>query len=314
MLRVQLEIQDLTFSAISHEIHDNVGQILSLAKVQLNLLSEEHIKEGKLLTDAKENISNALIDQDGGTTVVGTYLEATGLRLVSSSGSLHLNSIFLGGGTQTGDSIYQSGPDMLAITDMSGVSTPGAGKCLIQYDGIGSGAAQGVSVSNSYVQAVGAGKHAICVGTGATSSRASSISGNRLITSEGDNIVIKSFTGAYSVTGNAFTGGAYNIDATGMADGKLIVNGNNFATGPSGVCNGCTYDNSFPGVNLVANTVSTYFPGIGTRSSIGACTAARYGLSYPISDADTVVYNATVVGGGANKLNIWCDGTNWKAH
>lgn len=62
MLRVQLEIQDLTFSAISHEIHDNVGQILSLAKVQLNMLSQEHIKEGKLLTDAKENISNALID------------------------------------------------------------------------------------------------------------------------------------------------------------------------------------------------------------------------------------------------------------
>jgi signal transduction histidine kinase len=62
MLRVQLEIQDLTFSAISHEIHDNVGQILSLAKVQLNLLSEEHTQEGKLLTEAKENISNALID------------------------------------------------------------------------------------------------------------------------------------------------------------------------------------------------------------------------------------------------------------
>jgi two-component system, NarL family, sensor kinase len=62
MLRVQLEIQDLTFSAISHEIHDNVGQILSLAKVQLNLLSEENTQEGKLLTDAKENISNALID------------------------------------------------------------------------------------------------------------------------------------------------------------------------------------------------------------------------------------------------------------
>ena len=62
LLRVQLEIQDLTFSAISHEIHDNVGQILSLAKVQLNLLSEENTQEGKLLTDAKENISNALID------------------------------------------------------------------------------------------------------------------------------------------------------------------------------------------------------------------------------------------------------------
>lgn len=62
MLRVQLEIQDLTFSAISREVHDNVGQILSLAKVQLNLLSEDTEKNGHLLEQAKENISNALID------------------------------------------------------------------------------------------------------------------------------------------------------------------------------------------------------------------------------------------------------------
>lgn len=62
MLRVQLEIQDLTFSAISREVHDNVGQILSLAKVQLNLLSEDSAKNGDLLDQAKENISNALID------------------------------------------------------------------------------------------------------------------------------------------------------------------------------------------------------------------------------------------------------------
>jgi len=62
MLRVQLEIQDLTFSAISREVHDNVGQILSLAKVQLNLLSEDADKNGHLLEQAKENISNALID------------------------------------------------------------------------------------------------------------------------------------------------------------------------------------------------------------------------------------------------------------
>jgi signal transduction histidine kinase len=62
LLRVQLEIQDLTFSAISREIHDNVGQILSLAKVQLNLLSQESTHDGKLLSDAKENISNALVD------------------------------------------------------------------------------------------------------------------------------------------------------------------------------------------------------------------------------------------------------------
>lgn len=62
MLRVQLEIQDLTFSAISREVHDNVGQILSLAKVQLHLFSEDTVQHGQLLEQAKENISNAMND------------------------------------------------------------------------------------------------------------------------------------------------------------------------------------------------------------------------------------------------------------
>jgi len=62
MLRVQLEIQDLTFSAISKEVHDNVGQMLSLVKVQLNLISEGNEKKNHLLEEAKNNISAALED------------------------------------------------------------------------------------------------------------------------------------------------------------------------------------------------------------------------------------------------------------
>lgn len=62
MLRVQLEIQDLTFSAISKEVHENVGQILSLVKVQLNLLSEGNENKVHLLEEAKNNISIALED------------------------------------------------------------------------------------------------------------------------------------------------------------------------------------------------------------------------------------------------------------
>jgi hypothetical protein len=62
MLRVQLEIQDLTFSAISKEVHENVGQILSLVKVQLNLLSEGNDNKAHLLEEAKNNISIALED------------------------------------------------------------------------------------------------------------------------------------------------------------------------------------------------------------------------------------------------------------
>ncbi len=39
LLQAQLEMQEHTFRTISQEIHDNVGQILSLAKVNLNILT-----------------------------------------------------------------------------------------------------------------------------------------------------------------------------------------------------------------------------------------------------------------------------------
>lgn len=41
LLQTQLEMQEHTLKAVSQEIHDNVGQILSLAKVNLNILTME---------------------------------------------------------------------------------------------------------------------------------------------------------------------------------------------------------------------------------------------------------------------------------
>jgi two-component system NarL family sensor kinase len=61
-LQSRLEIQEQTFTAISEEIHDNVGQILSLAKVQLNILDEQWPSAPSLLKDSKENISRAMTD------------------------------------------------------------------------------------------------------------------------------------------------------------------------------------------------------------------------------------------------------------
>jgi signal transduction histidine kinase len=61
-LQSQLEIQEQTFNAISQEIHDNVGQILSLAKIQLNILESQWEKAPPLLQDSKENISRAMTD------------------------------------------------------------------------------------------------------------------------------------------------------------------------------------------------------------------------------------------------------------
>jgi two-component system NarL family sensor kinase len=62
ILRSQLEIQEQTFDAISLEIHDNVGQILSLAKVQLNIAQSLLTDPTGILTLSKENISRAMTD------------------------------------------------------------------------------------------------------------------------------------------------------------------------------------------------------------------------------------------------------------
>jgi two-component system NarL family sensor kinase len=62
ILKSRLEIQEHTFNHISQEIHDNVGQILSLANIQLNIMDQKEELDKTLLADAKENISKAMSD------------------------------------------------------------------------------------------------------------------------------------------------------------------------------------------------------------------------------------------------------------
>lgn len=62
LLQSQLEIQEQTFNTISREIHDNVGQVLSLTKVQLNIIDQTQILDNTLLSDAKEGVRKALTD------------------------------------------------------------------------------------------------------------------------------------------------------------------------------------------------------------------------------------------------------------
>ena len=48
LLKTQLEIQEQTLKTISQEIHDNIGQVLSLAKLNLNTMDmskQEALKE-----------------------------------------------------------------------------------------------------------------------------------------------------------------------------------------------------------------------------------------------------------------------------
>lgn len=59
LLQTQIEIQEQTLKTISQEIHDNIGQVLSLAKLNLNTLQ---LNETTKLNDTKQLVSKAIND------------------------------------------------------------------------------------------------------------------------------------------------------------------------------------------------------------------------------------------------------------
>jgi two-component system, NarL family, sensor kinase len=63
LLRSQLEIQEETLRNISLEIHDNIGQVLSLAKLQLNTLpTPPHPENQEIFATTKQLVSKAITD------------------------------------------------------------------------------------------------------------------------------------------------------------------------------------------------------------------------------------------------------------
>ncbi|MDE3236526.1 MAG: hypothetical protein KGO81_11265 [Bacteroidota bacterium] len=60
LLQTQIEIQEQTFNNISEEIHDNIGQILSLVRLKLNTLGPSPTEEN--INDADEWLQKAIHD------------------------------------------------------------------------------------------------------------------------------------------------------------------------------------------------------------------------------------------------------------
>lgn len=78
LLQTQIEIQEQTLKTISQEIHDNVGQVLSLAKLNLNTF--EVNPEGKL-KNTKELVSKAINDlRDLSRSLHGDKIAEIGLQ------------------------------------------------------------------------------------------------------------------------------------------------------------------------------------------------------------------------------------------
>lgn len=108
LVKTRIEIKDQTLSEISKELHDNIGQILSVAIMQLNLFlqNDKKIVSQKELMDLKNIVSNGLDE----IRILS--------RIINKENTLHCNFI---------DSIQL---DLDKIKKLKKI------KCIFNWDGI----------------------------------------------------------------------------------------------------------------------------------------------------------------------------------
>ena len=81
LLQTQIEIQSQTLKTISQEIHDNVGQVLSLAKLNLGTFEDtESVFNQTKINDTKQLVSKAINDlRDLSRSLYGNKIAELGL-------------------------------------------------------------------------------------------------------------------------------------------------------------------------------------------------------------------------------------------
>lgn len=82
LMQTQIEIQERTLKNVSQEIHDNIGQVLSLAKLNLNTFSNITDQDNKnKLHSTKELVSKAINDlRDLAKSMHGEKIAEIGLQ------------------------------------------------------------------------------------------------------------------------------------------------------------------------------------------------------------------------------------------
>ncbi|NOT50316.1 MAG: sensor histidine kinase [Chitinophagaceae bacterium] len=102
LLQSQLEIQEQTFKNISQEIHDNIGQALTLAKLNLNTMPSVTDQQKEKIFTTKEIISKTISDlRDLSRSLNTDYIADMGLQkaieyemnLISKSSSIKTETI-----------------------------------------------------------------------------------------------------------------------------------------------------------------------------------------------------------------------------
>jgi len=110
ILKTKIKIQEQTFQNISKEIHDNIGQKLSLAKLQLNTCeNNEHKFSKDLIHDAIQNISESISDlRDLSRSMSADFIASMGLVKALENEIIQIGNTgqYKFKLTITGDSIY----------------------------------------------------------------------------------------------------------------------------------------------------------------------------------------------------------------
>ena len=96
LMQARLEVQEQAFTHISEEIHDNVGQLLSLAKMQLSSLGEASpgnpdLVDQDTLTAARENLARAIRDlRNLAKSLHAGHIRALGIRQATEEEGLRI--------------------------------------------------------------------------------------------------------------------------------------------------------------------------------------------------------------------------------
>lgn len=92
ILQVQLEIQNQTLQHISEELHDNIGQLLTLARFQLNMLEVEETITPKQIEEVNEVVGKTIDELRGlSKSLDGDFVKNFGLveSLTHELGRIH---------------------------------------------------------------------------------------------------------------------------------------------------------------------------------------------------------------------------------
>lgn len=86
ILKAQIEMQEQTFRYISEEIHDNIGQLLTIVRINLSMTAQSEHQHNEIVTNTRQLLDDAI----GGLRNLSKRLNAEFVGQQQLSGSLKL--------------------------------------------------------------------------------------------------------------------------------------------------------------------------------------------------------------------------------